>query len=292
MREESAALIKDFIKYDKRVLFGCVILLIVILISILSLFSPYKPDASYVTQTEMPPSFKHLLGTNSLGQDIFWKATYAIRNSFLIGVIAGVLGVGAGTLVGLLAGYTGRTTDRVISSLTDTFIVVPSLPILILFGFILGGQMSILLIAALVAMFSWAIIARQVRAQALSLREREFTYTAIFSGMGIFKILFKEHLPFVTSYAIAQFINTLLSAIGAEVTLAIFGLSNLQMPTLGTMIYWSNRYQAVLRGIWWWFLTPVTAAIVIFIGLYMLSTGISEFLDPRTRLQRIKIMMR
>jgi len=86
----------------------------------------------------------------------------------------------------------------------------------------------------------------------------------------------------------ATAINSIIFVIGTEIVLAVFGLSSLETPTLGTMIYWSVNYQAMLLGIWWWILTPVVICILLILSLYMLSVSISDFLDPRTRLQVIK----
>ncbi|HRU32802.1 MAG TPA: ABC transporter permease subunit, partial [bacterium] len=131
---------------------------------------------------------------------------------------------------------------------------------------------------------------RVIRSQILSLREREFTYTARLSGMKTSSIILKEYLPFIVPLIMATAMNNMLWAIGMEVTLAILGLSSLEIPTLGTMIHWSVNSQSLLLGIWWWILTPVIICIFLFISLYMLSVSISEFLDPRSRLKRIEVM--
>ena len=98
-----------------------------------------------------------------------------------------------------------------------------------------------------------------------------------------------QHLPFVIPFVIAHFINTIRSTISLEIVLALFGLTSLDTPTIGTMIYWANQYQAVLRGLWWWIGTPIVLTIVTFLGLYLLANSIADFLDPRTRLEVIKV---
>lgn len=281
--------LKDLFKHDKRFAFGFSVILILFFLSIISFFSPYNPVLWNVVPKNLPPSLEHILGTNSMGQDIFWNITHAIKNSILLGSLTAVISITIGTLVGLVAGYRGGTTDRILMSINDSFIVLPSLPILILLSTMLKERLSIVTIAIILSLFSWPWGGRQVRAIVLSLREREFTYTAFFSGMGTLKTVLKEHLPFVIPWVMANFINTILWAIGMETTLAIFGLSSLETPTIGTTIYWANQYQALLRGMWWWILTPVVIAVFLFLALYMLSVSVSEFLDPRTRLQRMKL---
>ncbi len=265
------------------------VILIVISLVILSFFSPYGPTVRRVVSRNLLPSFEHPFGTNSLGQDIFWKLTYAVRNSLILGVFCALISRTIAVSNGLLSGYIGGTRDRILSTITDSFVVIPRLPILILLSFFLKEKMSILTLAITLAVLDWAWPSKRYRAQVLSLREREFTYTAVFSGMNTFKVVFKEHFPFLIPYMMADFISGFLWAIGMEITLSILGLSALATPTIGTMIYWANYHQAMLRGIWWWISPPIIAGILTVVAFYMLSASISEYLDPRTRLQRIKM---
>lgn len=282
-------IVKDLIKCDKRFSVGLFVILVVISLVILSFFSPYGPTVRRVVSRNLLPSFEHPFGTNSLGQDIFWKLTYAVRNSLILGVLAALISRIIATANGLLSGYIGGTRDRILSTITDSFVVIPRLPILILLSFFLREKMSILTLAITLAALDWAWPSKRYRAQVLSLREREFTYTAVFSGMNTFKVVFKEHFPFLIPYMMADFISGFLWAIGMEITLSILGLSALATPTIGTMIYWANYHQAMLRGIWWWISPPIIAGILTVVAFYMLSASISEYLDPRTRLQRIKM---
>ena len=173
-------------------------------------------------------------------------------------------------------------------AVNDSFVVLPLLPVLVLVASMLRGKMGILGLGVVLGVFGWAWDARLIRAQILSLREREFTKTAILSGMTSLRLVLREHLPFVIPLIMATAINNMSFVIGTEIVLAVFGLSSLETPTLGTMIYWSVNYQAMLLGIWWWILTPIVICILLILSLYMLSVSISDFLDPRTRLQIIK----
>lgn len=282
-------ILKDLLKRDKKFLFGFIVICILALLAILSFFSPYDPRSWNVVPKDRPPSSKYFLGTNSMGQDIFWNTTHALRNSFILGLTTAFVANIIGTIVGLIAGYKGGALDKVLMSINDSFIVLPSLPILIFLSFSLRDKMNMFTMGLIISMFSWPWAGKQVRAQVLSLRERDFTHTAVFSGMNMWRVVFKEHLPFVIPWVIANFINTILSALGMEISLSVLGLSSLEIPTIGTTIYWAMQYQAIFRGIWWWILTPIILSVLFFVALYMLSVSISEFLDPRTRLQRIKM---
>jgi peptide/nickel transport system permease protein len=122
----------------------------------------------------------------------------------------------------------------------------------------------------------------------LSLREREFIYTAYFSNMSTLKIVSREYLPHVLPWILASFIGRILGAIGLESTLAIFGLVSMTEITIGTMIFWSLHYQSLIRGVWWWISAPVMTVALLFISLYLVSTSVSEYLDPRSRIKRQK----
>ncbi len=280
--------LKDLFRHDGRFAMGFCMILVIVCLALLSLFCPYNLSLWNAVPRDRPPSVRYLLGTNSQGQDVFWYATAAIRNSLLIGIIAATLSRAIAVLVALIAGYRGGRTDRVLMSVNDSFVVLPLLPVLVLVASMLRGRMGVLGLGVVLAVFGWAWDARLIRAQILSLREREFTKTAILSGMTSLRLVLHEHLPFVVPLIMATAINNISFVIGTEIVLAVFGLSSLETPTLGTMIYWSVNYQAMLLGIWWWILTPVVICILLILSLYMLSVSISDFLDPRTRLQVIK----
>jgi peptide/nickel transport system permease protein len=148
---------------------------------------------------------------------------------------------------------------------------------LILMASLLQGKASLLLISAILVVFNWPWPARQTRAMALSMREREFINTARFSGSNTLAIIVKEIFPYVLSWSLANFINTVLVAIATEASLAIIGLSSAEEATLGTMIFWSRERQALLGHKWWWVGAPVVSTIVLFIGLFLASTGFSDY---------------
>jgi peptide/nickel transport system permease protein len=280
-------IVKDLFRFSATFRWGSIFLLLVLLLVILSFFSPYDPYERRVVPNNRPPSARFLLGTTSLGQDVFWLTTFAVRNSLIIAGMAVLIGRTIAVLIGTFAGYLGGMTDRVLSALTDTFIVIPRLPLLILISFILKGSLSFFSLALLLGLLDWAWPSKRYRAQILSMREEEFTQTAIFSGMSTFRIIMREHFPFLIPFTLADMVSGFLFAIGFEITLAVLGLSDLQLPTIGTMIYWANYYQSLLARRWWWLGTPIVVTVLIVVAFYLLSTSLSTYLDPRTRLKNL-----
>jgi peptide/nickel transport system permease protein len=248
---------------------------------VLPLLAGHDPRDWNTFPKNLRPSWAHWLGTTGLGQDVFWLLTYSLRNSLILGVLVGFVATVIGVAVGLFAGLKGGWTDRALSLLMDTFIVVPSLPILILLASLLQGRASILIISAVLIVFNWPWPARQIRSVALTMREREFIHTAWFSGESTLTVIRTEIFPYVSSWAVGNFINTVLVAIAVESGLAVIGLSSLQESTLGTMIYWALQYQALLAARWWWILTPVIAIVVLFITLFLLASGQAQHAAAR-----------
>ncbi len=277
---------KDLFR-DYRFAFSFVVLVIILILAFLSFFSPFDPTLWNVVPKDLKPSATYLLGTDANGQDIFWQATFAVRNSLIISLIAGLVSRVIAILVGMVAGYKGGTIDRVLMFLGDALLVIPLFLIFVLLAMLVRQYMNLVILGLLLSFFGWAWDARVIRSLILSLREREFTQTAILSGTGTVKLVLHEYMPFAMPLIFSTLINNMAWAIGLEITLAILGLVNLNIPTLGTMLNWALFYQSILLGRWWWILTPVVLSLLLFIALYWLSTSISEYLDPRTRVTRV-----
>jgi peptide/nickel transport system permease protein len=263
------------------------IFIVLLLFAFLSFFSPYDPTFWGTVPRDLKPSWTYLLGTNSKGQDIFWQGTFAVRNSLTIAVIAASLSRVVAVLVGMVAGYKGGLTDRVLMFVSDVFLVIPLFLIIVMLAMLLRDKMNLVTLGLVLAVFGWSWDARVIRSQILSLREREFTQTAILSGTSTVPLVMKEYMPFTTPLIFSTLINNMAWVIGLEITLAYLGLVNMEIPTLGTMLQWAISYQAVLLGYWWWVLTPIVLSVLLFVALYWLSVSISEYLDPRTRIQRV-----
>jgi peptide/nickel transport system permease protein len=277
---------RDLLK-DYRFTVSFVVLVFILILAVLSFFSPYDPTLWNVVPKNLKPSAKYILGTDSNGQDIFWQATFAVRNSLIIALIAGFVSRIIAIIVGMVAGYKGGWIDRVLMFIGDSLLVIPLFLIFVMFAMMVRQNMNLAVLGLALSVFGWAWDARLIRSMVLSLREREFTMTSILSGTGTISLVMREYLPFTMPLIFSTFINNMSFAIGLEVTLALLGLVNLSIPTLGTMLNWALASQSILLGRWWWFMTPVVLSLLVFIALYWLSVSISEYLDPRTRIQRV-----
>ncbi len=272
---------------DYRFCISFGVLAIIVIMAFLSIFSPYDPTLWNVVPRDLKPSAQHWLGTDANGQDIFWQATFAVRNSLIISLIAALISRMVAILVGMIAGYKGGQADRVLMFVGDSLLVIPLFLIMVMIAMLVRQFMNLVILGLMLSAFGWAWDARLIRSIILSLRERDFTKTAILSGTGTVKLVLNEYMPFAMPLIFSTLINNIAWAIGLEMTLAILGLVNLNIPTLGTMLNWALFYQSILLGRWWWILTPVVLSLMLFVALYWLSVSISEYLDPRTRIQRV-----
>jgi peptide/nickel transport system permease protein len=272
---------------DRRFAIGAVVLLVLGGLAVLSFFSPYDPTEWYVTPRDMHPSLQFLFGTDSKGQDVFWQMTSAVLNSLVVAIAASAISRAIAVTVGLIAGYMGGTTDRVLMFISDAFMVIPLFLILVLLAMLLRQQMSLVTMAILFGVVGWPWDCRLVRSQILSLREREFTYTAILSGAPARKLIFRQYMPFVVPLVLATFLNHTAFTVGMEMTLALIGLTDATIPTLGSILKWAVDYQAPLLGLWWWIFAPVGIAVALFVALYLVFVSISAYLNPRARIQRV-----
>ena len=272
---------------DGRFRIGIALFFVLFVLVLLTFVSPYDPGEWQVVPRDMPPSWEHLLGTTSVGQDVFWQMTFAVRNSLLFAAAAAALSRVIAVAVGLIAGYRGGIVDRVLMFITDGILVIPLFLVLVLLSMLVRDRMNLVNMVLLFGIVSWPWGAHLIRSQILSLREREFTYTAILSGVPARKLVFNEYVPFILPLVFSTFINNMAWVVGMEITLAFLGLTNLVIPTLGAMIHWAVTYQAMLLGLWWWLFAPVIISIVTFVALYLVSVSISQYLDPRARIQRV-----
>jgi len=276
--------LKSLVAGDAKLIAGLAILIIFLVMGfVLPSFSPYKSKGWSQVPRDVPPCWEHPLGTTSTGQDLFWLLTFALQNSLMLGMVVASIGTFVGVVVGLVAGYRGGYLDGLLSSLSDIFIAIPSFPILILLAALFLGRIHILMLAAVLCLFNWPWAAKQVRSMSLSIRERTFIDSASFSGIGMMGTIFGEVMPLMIPYILTNFVNTVLVAIGAEAGLATIGASSLEEATLGTIIYWALRYQAMFRGNWWWITVPVGVIVILFIALFLISVAAERFVLGEAR---------
>ena len=230
--------VRDLIRYNREFLVGLLLVTFIVAFSCLSFVSPVDPELQYLVPPDLPPSTEYWFGTNSRGQDLFWQATFAIRNTLTFGVVVAVLSRIISITVGLIAGYTGGWFDRALMTINDIVVALPIFPILVLIYFVLRDDLDALKLAFVMACFGWPFDARLIRSVALSLRHREFTRHAVFAGMSARKIMFEEHLPYVMPIVFATAMANMIWSIGLSVTLVRARVHRHQRP--------DHRHDAVL----------------------------------------------
>ena len=230
-----------------------------------------------------PPSFQHPLGTDRQGRDILAVMIVGTPLTFYIGLLAGFIGLVIGTLLALISAYYGGIVDAVIRAIVDVGLTIPPLLILILLAVSIKSNLTISQMALVVASLAWLHPTRTIRSQVLTLKERAFIQVARLSGAGNLRIIFLELMPNLLPYLMATFVGAVASAILASIGLEVIGLGEIEANTLGMTIYWVNYYAAILHGLWWWFLPPILIIVLIFVGLFAISAGLDELVNPRKR---------
>jgi peptide/nickel transport system permease protein len=226
------------------------------------------------------------LGTDNFGRDVLTELVAATGVSLRIGFVAGIIATLIGLILGLLAGYIGGVVDDVIMFVTNLFTVIPTFVILILISFSIGQeQRGAFTIAVVIGFTSWVWTARAVRAQVISLRNRDHVNLSKLSGHSIGHIILTDILPYIASYVVMALILQISSGILAEAGLSILGLGprTTEVPTLGLMMNWAMIYQAQILGKWWaYFPVIVTIALIAF-SLNLMNTGLDQVFNPALR---------
>ncbi len=252
------------------------------------LLTPYDPNASVVTGS-LPPSSAHILGTTGLGQDMFAQIVYGARISLLVGFSAAIGSTVLQVFFGLSSAYFGGIVDDVLSLIINVFLVLPGLPLTIVLASLASANAANKneFVIALVLLFtSWSYGARVLRAQTLSLKEREFVTAARASGESSLRIIFAEILPNEVALVASTFIGTFVYAIGAEVALEFLGLGDTSRASWGVILYWAQNNGALIVGKWWQFVPAGLCVAVLCASLTFINFGIDQLANPRLRAER------
>lgn len=232
----------------------------------------------------VPPCEEYPFGTDRFGKDVFALVMYGIRNSLYVGVLTGVFTIIIGLVVGLIAGIKGGLIDEVLMSFTNVVMIIPNVLLAILILTYVGVEKSGLeLVAVVLSITAWTGFARAVRAQILSLREREFIYLSRMAGLSTVKTALQDLLPHLGTFILISFVNYMNVGINGEVGLSILGLTSISIVTLGKLLYFSAITQSFLFGQWWTFLVPGVILILLSSSLLLIATGIDEVFNPRLR---------
>ncbi|MBM3523361.1 MAG: ABC transporter permease [Alphaproteobacteria bacterium] len=230
------------------------------------------------------PSWKHQLGTDVQGRDVLALLILGTPQTLKIGLIAGLVGLAIGVVLGLVSGYFGGYADAIIRLVTDVFLTIPTLAILIVVASMVR-VLSIEGMALIVASLSWMGPTRTIRSQMLTLRERRYVQLARLSGLSHLEVIFTEIMPNLIPFIAATLVLSVSTGILAAIGLEILGLGPSHIPSLGMLIFWAQYYDALFRGMWWWVLPPIVVLVLIFAGLFMISAGLDRVSNPRLQTQ-------
>jgi peptide/nickel transport system permease protein len=243
-------------------------------------------QTDYVNLTEAANVRVLPLGTDNFGRDVLTQLVKATGISLLIGFVAGAIATLIGLGLGLLAGYVGGLMDDGIMFVTNLFTVIPTIVLLILISFSIGQEhRGPVTIAVVIGFTSWVWTTRAVRAQVISLRNRDHVNLAKLSGHSTLRIILLSILPFIASYVVMAFILQISTGILAEAGLSILGLGprTTDTPTLGLMLNWAFIYQAQILGKWWAYIPVILVIALIAFSLNLMNTGLDQVFNPALR---------
>lgn len=265
---------------------GVLILSIYILVAIIGpMVAPYDPNATTTQAIPEGPNVHHLFGTSATGGDVLSQVLIGTRATVVLGLMTGVIATFLSVLVGTAAGYLGGYADEGLSLISNVFLVMPALPLLVvILGYLphSGEAATAIVLSAL----GWAWGARVIRAQTLSLRNRDFVLAAREVGERPWRIIVYELLPNQIGLIAASFVGTVLYAILTSVALAFLGITDFSNWNYGDILYWADSGSAVQLGAWWWYVFPGMATAVLGMSLVLINFGLDELSNPRLRSSR------
>jgi len=262
---------------DKLGMLGLLILSGITLLSLLAPYLPLKDPFAIVYRRFLPPSFEHPLGTDHLGRDVFSRVIWGSRTSLVIGFIAAGISALIGTTLGSIAGYYGGLIDDILTRIIDIFLMIPAF-FLILFIIAVYGS-NIIYVMIVIGLLTWPSNARIMRAQVLSIREREFVQAAILMGVSNIKVLIKHIIPNAIHPVIA---NSILQAAGAiiiEAGISYLGLGDPNAVSWGRIIYEGQSY---ITSYWWISFFPGVAIAITVLSLYLVGETLSKIFNPKS----------
>ena len=269
--------------HNRKAVIGLVLVGGMILIALIApLVSVHNPTDFNILATRQAPSWHHLFGTTDQGSDIFSQVMLGTRRSLILGASAAVLATTLATVFGILGAYSGGIVDEVVNFTINIFLVIPTIPLLIVFSaYIKGRGMSTMVLV--LGLTLWAFEARILRGQALTLRNRDFVHAAKVAGESTSRIVFGEIVPNMISRIAAAFVLVFYIALLVDAGLEFLGLGDTTHVSWGMTLYWAQTNSAVLQGEWWAFVFPGGFLVLTVLGLTFLLAGIDEVSNPRLR---------
>lgn len=244
---------------------------------------PFDPTDVGTTAASIlhAPTAQHWLGTDELGRDVFRETIAGSQVSLLVGLLATAISMIVGTIAGLGAGYSRGLLGAVLVRITDFFLVLPTLPLIIVLAAVAGQSLGVIIVV--IGLTSWASTARIVRSQVLSLRERVFVERVRALGATDRRIAVVHVLPNVLPLVFANTVLVIAGSILAEATLAFLGLGDPVHVSWGTMLHFAFEVGAAGRGAWWYLMPPGIGIVVVVLGFTLVGYTMDRILNPRLR---------
>jgi ABC-type dipeptide/oligopeptide/nickel transport system permease subunit len=265
-----------------KVALGLGLLAVFVLMAIIGpMVAPYDPSA-IGPDVLAPPSATHLLGTTNTGQDVLSQLLVGSRATLLVGFGAGAVATVLSVIVGISAGYYAGAGGELLSMLTNVFLVIPLLPLLVVLTAFLPGAGSVV-VAVVISATAWAWGARVLRAQTLTLRNSDFVQAARAAGERGWRIILSEILPNELAIVASSFLFTVITAILTDAGLIFLGLGDTSQWSWGTILFWAQNNEALGTGAWWWFVPPGLCIALTGASLALINFGIDELLNPGLR---------
>jgi len=264
---------------------GVLIFLFLVLFTVIG-FMIIDPKDAYplAAATKKPPSWDYPLGTDFFGRDLFAAMVVGMWQTAVIGVLAGGIGTAVGVILGFMSAYFGGWTDSIIRTVCQILTPIPVLLIqVVIAGSLDKRDVTFITMAFIVALLAWMGPTLVVRAQVLTMKERQFVAVAKLSGVSDMGIIFKEMLPNLLPFIAAAFVGQVFAAVFASFYLAVLGLGPLREPLLGNIIWAAQGQGAFFNGWWWWPIEPAVAMILILGSLALINMGLDELANPRVR---------
>ena len=275
-----------YIRRNPSLGLGLAILVFLFLFTTVGRLFVDKEDAYALSvPINLPPSEEYPFGTDSQGKDMLAGMVVGTGMTLAIGMIAGSIGLGVGAILGFTSGYYGGLFDMVVKFVVDVLLTIPGYLLLLLIATTLTdpSNMKPIQMALVLSIVAWVRPTRTIRAQVLSMKERAFVMMAKLSGMGGIEIILKEMMPNLLPYLAISLAGAVSGGVLGSLGLEALGIGNRRAPTLGMMIYWVRYYASFIRGQWWLILEPITAIALVFIAFLLISIGLDEIANPRTR---------
>jgi peptide/nickel transport system permease protein len=277
------------IRHNGKAAAGLLILIVfLVMAAVPDLIAP-GDSATITDQVNLGVSGSHPLGTTAFGQDILVQIVHGARPALLIAVLAGLLATVISVLVGVSAAYLGGVWDDVLNLFTDVVLVIPTLPLVIVIaGYFSHHSISVMVIALVVT--GWSYGARQLRSQALSLRNRDFLEAARVRGERRSYVILFELLPNMTSLIVANFLSAALYSILTASGLEFLGLGDVNTYDWGTMLYWAQNQSALQTGSYIWAAVPGLCIALLGTALALLNNAFDEISNPALRpVRRLRV---